>query len=109
MHVTLLDFRRLIYGFESRRDFDIRSRSSEGWFEVCHFTQEHMRQAYEIIEREPAPRDGVERCQDWILRTVISLEAEEIVPPGTSSFMSRLVGQPAAVVAQEVGERWTIP
>lgn len=106
--MTVIDLQRLIYQFETRRDVVIRSKSSEGTFVVSHIRQEHIRQAIEIISTEPAPRDGVERCQDWILRAVISLEAEEIVPPGTADFISRLVGQPAAVVARAVGERWTV-
>lgn len=108
LHVSLLDLQRLIYQFDSRRDVEIRSRSSEGSFVVGYLRQEHIRQAVEIISTEPAPRDGVETCQDWILRAVISLEAEEILPPGTSDLISRFVGQPAAVVARAVGERWTI-
>lgn len=108
LHVTVIDLQRLIYQFETRRDVVIRSKSSEGTFVVSHIRQEHIRQAIEIISTEPAPRDGVERCQDWILRAVISLEAEEIVPPGTADFISRLVGQPAAMVARAVGERWTV-
>lgn len=108
MHVTLLDLEKLIYQFDSRKDVEFRSPGSEGSFVVGYLTREHMRQAVEIISKEPAPRDGVEKCQDWILRAVISLEAEEIVPPGTSDLISKLVGQPAVVVAQAVGERWTM-
>lgn len=108
LHVSVIDLQRLIYQFDIRRDVEIGSISSEGTFVVSYIEQEHIRQAVEIISTEPAPRDGVERCQDWILRAVISLEAEEIVPPGTADFISRLVGQPAAVVARAVGERWTM-
>ncbi|KAF2214176.1 hypothetical protein CERZMDRAFT_38615 [Cercospora zeae-maydis SCOH1-5] len=107
LHVSLLDLQRLIYQFDSRRDVVIRSRSSEGSFVVGLLRQEQVRQAIEIISGEPAPRDGVERCQDWVLRAVISLEAEEIVAPGTSNMISSLVGKPARVVAQAVGRRWT--
>lgn len=64
LHVSLLDLQRLIYQFDSRRDVVIRSRSSEGSFVVGSLKQEHVRQAIEIISREPAPRNRVERYQD---------------------------------------------
>lgn len=106
LHVSLLNLERLIYQFEIRKDVTIRSRSSEGSFPVARLTQEQVRQASKIISEEPAPRDGTERCQDWVLRAVISLEAEELVPAGTSERLERLVGQPASIVAQAVGDRW---
>jgi hypothetical protein len=97
---------RLIYQFDERRGVDIRNRGSEGSFKVASLTQEQARQAAKLIREEPPPRDGVERCQDWVLRAIISLEAEEVVPPGTSADIETLVGKAATAVAEQVGDRW---
>ena len=106
MQVQVIDLDKLIYQFDERRGVDIRSKGSEGSFSVASLTNEQMQQAVRIIREEPAPRDGVERCQDWVLRTIISLEAEEIVPPGASAEIETLIGRTATAVAQQVGERW---
>ena len=107
MQVQVIDLSKLIYQFDERRGVEIRSRGSEGSFRLASLTQEQVRQAAKIIREEPPPRDGVERCQDWVLRAVISLEAEEVVPPGTSADIETLVGKAAAIVAEQVGDRWT--
>ena len=106
MQVQVIDLSKLIYQFDERSGVDIRSKGSEGSFTVASLTHEQMRQAVKIIREEPAPRDGVERCQDWALRTVISLEAEEVVPPGASAEIETLIGKTAAAVAQQLGGRW---
>ena len=106
MQVQVIDLDKLIYQFDERRGVDIRSKGSEGSFSVASLTNEQMQQAVRIIREEPAPRDGVERCQDWVLRTVITLEAEEVVPPGASAEIETLIGRTATAVAQQVGERW---
>ena len=106
MQVQVIDLGKLIYQFDERRGVDIRSKGSEGSFSVASLTNEQMQQAVRIIREEPAPRDGVERCQDWVLRTVITLEAEEVVPPGASAEIETLIGRTATAVAQQVGERW---
>lgn len=82
LQVLVIDFDKLIYHFDERSGVGIRSRSSEGSFKVATLNREQARQAAQIIREEPAPMDGVERCQDWVLRATISLEAEKIVPPG---------------------------
>jgi hypothetical protein len=106
MQVQVIDLSKLIYQFDERRGVDIRSRGSEGSFKVASLTREQARQAAKIIREEPPPRDGVERCQDWVLRAIISLEAEEDVPPGTSADIETLVGKAATAVAEQVGDRW---
>lgn len=106
MQVQVIDLSKLIYQFDERRGVDIRSKGSEGSFTVASLTHEQMRQAEKIIREEPAPRDGIERCQDWVLRTVISLEAEEVVPSGASAEIETLIGKTAAAVAQQLGGRW---
>lgn len=106
MQVQVIDLSKLIYQFDERRGVEIRSKGSEGSFTVASLTQQQMRQAVQIIREEPEPRNGVERCQDWVLRTVISLEAEEVVPPGASAEIETLIGKTAAAVAHQVGGRW---
>lgn len=106
LHVQVIDLGRLIYQYDERRGVDVRSRSSEGSFAVASLTKEQVQQAVKVIREESAPRDGVERCQDWVLRAIISLEAEEIVPSGTSAWIETLVGQAATTVAQAAGGRW---
>ena len=44
-------------------------------------------------------------CQDWTLEYVIALEAEELLPAGTSGWVAGMVGKPSKDVAA-VGERW---
>jgi hypothetical protein len=106
LHVQLIDLSKLIYQYDERRGVDVRSRSSEGSFEVGSLKDEQVQQAVKVIRDEAAPKDGVEKCQDWVLRAIISLEAEEIVPPGTSEWIGTLVGQAATTVAQAAGNRW---
>lgn len=107
LQVNVIELSRLIYQFDIRQDVLLRSRNSEGSFLVAPLAQSSTKKAVEIISEEPAPRDGVERCQDWVLRAMISLEAEEIVPAGTSHWISDLIGQSAENVARMVSARWT--
>jgi len=106
MQVQVIDLSKLIYQFDERSGVEFRSKGSEGSFTVAPLKQEQVRQAVKIIREEPAPKDGVERCQDWVLRTIISLEAEEVVPPGASAEIETLVRKTAAVVARQVGASW---
>jgi hypothetical protein len=106
MQVQVIDLSKLIYQFDERKGVNIRSKGSEGSFAVASLTHEQMQHAVRIIREEPAPRDGVERCQDWVLRTIISLEAEELLAPGASAEIESLIGKPATTVAQQVSERW---
>lgn len=38
---------------------------------------------------------------------MIALEAEELLPAGTSEWVAKLVGKPSKDVAAAVGGRWT--
>lgn len=38
---------------------------------------------------------------------MIALEAEELLPAGTSDWVNGIVGKPSKDVAAAVGERWT--
>ena len=106
MQVQVIDLSKLIYQFDERSGVEFRSKGSEGSTKVESLTQEQVRKAVKIIREEPAPKDGVERCQDWVLRTIISLEAEELLAPGASAEIESLIGKPATTVAQQVSERW---
>jgi len=106
LHVSLIDRDRLWYQFDPRNDYDIFSPSSEGCFLVATLTLSQYQQAYQIISQEPAPANGTDRCQDWVLACIIALEVEEIVPPGTSEWVGALVGRTAADVAAITGDRW---
>ncbi|KAF2268696.1 hypothetical protein CC78DRAFT_350808 [Lojkania enalia] len=106
LHVVLLDLNKLIYGFDKRTGVSYHSRSSEGIFTVANLTHSQYLQADRIISQEPPPRNGKDRCQDWAYNCIIALEVEEIVPSGTSQWISGLVGQPAAVVEKMTGSRW---
>lgn len=107
LQVSVLDLERLIYQFDRQNNAILRNRGSEGSFAVASLAPGDVRRAVDIINQEAAPSDGVERCQDWVLRVVIALEAEEIIHLGTSDWISGLVGQSAAEVERAVGLRWT--
>jgi hypothetical protein len=69
-------------------------------------TREQCQRADKIISEEPAPRNGRDRCQDWVCNCVIALEVEEVVEAGTSEWVSGLVGLPAESVRSRTGARW---
>jgi hypothetical protein len=39
------------------------------------------------------------------VRAIVSLEAEEVVPPGASAGIEMLIGKVATAVAEQVGDR----
>jgi len=105
--VTLLDLSRLIYAFDVRDGVDIRGAGSEGSFELATgLDREAARRVQENIEVEQAPRDGVERCQDWVLRVLVALEVEGLVRDGTAECVSGCVGRSAEEVRGRVGGKW---
>jgi hypothetical protein len=106
LHVQLIDLKKLIYTFNERTGVDVRSKSSEGSFQVAFLEGQQVHRAAEIIRKEVAPSDGIERCQDWVQNAIISLEVEGIVPSGTSVWIEKLVGKAATDVAQAVGNKW---
>ena len=105
--VLVIDLPRLIYQYDERKDVDVHSKGCEGSFEVASLSRQEAEKAAEVLRKESAPADGIERCQDWVLRAVISLEADELVEPGTSAEIAGLVGLPAAAVVRALGRRWT--
>lgn len=105
LQVSLIDRDRLWYQLDRRDGVTVLSPSSEGRFQVVTISATQYAQAYSIISKEPAPRNGRDRCQDWTVNCIIALEAEELVPPGTSEWVSGLVGKTATNLAQSVGGR----
>lgn len=85
LHFWPIDLSRLIYQLEIQSNTALGSQNPESFFTVANIAPEDTKRVVETISQEPAPSDGVERCQDWVLRAVIALEAEEIVLPETSS------------------------
>lgn len=106
LQVSLIDRDRLWYQFDRRDGVTILSPSSEGYFQVATISASQYSQAHSIISKEPPPRNGRERCQDWTMNCIIALEAEELVPPGTSEWVGGLVGKSATKLAQSLGGRW---
>ncbi|KAF2809214.1 uncharacterized protein BDZ99DRAFT_389948 [Mytilinidion resinicola] len=106
LNVVVLDHATLTYGFEARSGHPVTTTSSEGRVVIADIPANRYREVVEVVSREAAPRDGVDRCQDWILSALISLEAEELVPAGTAALVSEMVGETAASVAARPGERW---
>ncbi|KAF2489716.1 hypothetical protein BU16DRAFT_597206 [Lophium mytilinum] len=106
LNVVVLDLDTLTYQFESRTGEPLTTLSSEGRVVLCTTPTSQYQQVVDVIGREPAPRNGVDRCQDWTLSALISLEAEELVPAGTAALVSEMVGETAVSVAEKAGERW---
>jgi hypothetical protein len=106
LQVSLIDRDRLWYQFDRRDGITILSPSSEGRFQVATVPRTRYTQAVSLIEKEPAPRNGRDRCQDWTLNCIVALEVEELVPPGTSAWVGGLVGRSAMELAQTLAGRW---
>lgn len=106
LQVLPLDVDNLIYGFDKRKGVVFQSKCSEGFFTIATLSPKQYQDTDKIISQEPAPRNGKDRCQDWVAECILALEVEEMVPAGTSEWLSELVGQPASVVASKTGARW---
>jgi len=106
LQVLIIDPDHLWYQFDKRDGAPILAPESEGHFQIATFTPTQYARASDIICNEPAPRNGRDRCQDWIVNCLIGLEAEEVVPAGTAERIGDLVGKTASMVAHAVGEDW---
>jgi hypothetical protein len=106
LHTRLLDEDRRWFQFEERSGVDLVSNCTQGHVKLATLSNEQRLAAKKVIATEPAPRDGVKRCQDWVFDTMISLEAEEIVESGASEFVKGHVGKPAKEVAALAGDKW---
>lgn len=106
LHVNLIDPTGLIYQYEERSGQPLESRSAEGFFLISNVKADKYRQVVRIISAEPAPRNGKDRCQDWVLDCVIALETEELVPDGTAELIESLIGKNVTAVTARLGGRW---
>jgi hypothetical protein len=106
LQVLVISLRGLIYQLDARQDVTFLGEDSEGAFALATLTAEQAREAARIIAQEPAPRDGVDRCQDWTLSAVIALEEAGLVADGASDLVARLIGNSAAQLAAAVGTKW---
>lgn len=107
LHVRPVDIEKLWYEFEPRFGTDLNIMQALGLCKIATLDSQQRRFAIEVISQEPAPRDGRRKCQDWVFSTLISLEVEELVPPGTSEFWKGMVGLPAQGVQKAVGVNWS--
>ena len=106
LHTQLLDLNRLWYQFDERSGVSLISQQCEGRIKVATITDEKRRLAKGVISKEPPPRDGQKRCQDWVFDVMISLEAEEIVEAGWAERVKGMVGKSARDVAAAAGSAW---
>ncbi|KAK1139137.1 hypothetical protein N8T08_001260 [Aspergillus melleus] len=88
-HVQVIDLRKLWYQPDIREGTTIKTRQAVGMCKIALLDAARRAQAVKIIRDEPAPRDGKKRYQDWTVDVLISLEAEELVEPGTAEKWSK--------------------
>jgi hypothetical protein len=106
LNVVLLDRTNLRYIREVRSAVLMKSPQTEGRCILAVWNSQQRQKGVEVIQKEPAPHDGKRRCQDWTLEVLIGLEAEELIPAGTSATWGELVGKPVADVAAALGQSW---
>ncbi|KAF1955274.1 hypothetical protein CC80DRAFT_493198 [Byssothecium circinans] len=106
--VLLLDDTRLIYHYDRRDGVPYPIPGSEGELLLARLTASQAFLAQDVISREPPPRNGVDRCQDWVLNCVIALEVAELVEPGASEVLGACVGLDAGSVRKRFGGEWGV-
>lgn len=84
MHVLFINRTRLWYQLDKRSGVAILSAGAEGYFTIAELDEPQLRLAYTTVRGEDAPRDRVERCQDWIQSCIMAVKAEELVHSGLS-------------------------
>lgn len=102
LQVLLLDDLRLIYHFDRRDGVCFPIPGAEGAVRLAELSASEYSRAQYLISKEPPPRDGKERCQDWALNCVVGLEVEGILEGGSAEFVGGLVGLSAQAVKGEV-------
>ncbi|GAD96911.1 hypothetical protein PVAR5_5578 [Paecilomyces variotii No. 5] len=107
LHVRVIDLDRLWYQFEYRSGSSLDDLQAVGKCKIADLTLQQRQEAIELIKAEKAPIDGKRRCQDWVFDTLISLEVEDLVPPGTAEFWKGMIGKPAKEVRLSCGVGWT--
>ncbi|KAF2638186.1 hypothetical protein P280DRAFT_551345 [Massarina eburnea CBS 473.64] len=106
--VLLLNDTRRFYHYDRRDGVPHPTPGSEGKVLLARLTVNQCTSAQEIISRELPPRNGKDRCQDWILNCVIALEVAELIEPGASEFLGGCVGLDAATVLARFDAQWTV-
>ncbi|KAF2273263.1 uncharacterized protein EI97DRAFT_346634, partial [Westerdykella ornata] len=107
LEVTPLSLTPLIYTFSKRTGADILPLVSEGYVVLtCCLTREEAKKAEGVIEKEKAPRNGTDRCQEWVVDCVVGLEVEGLVADGVSALVGSCVGKTSEEVERDVGWRW---
>ncbi|CAI7594271.1 unnamed protein product [Penicillium crustosum] len=107
LQVEIIDAGRLWYGFAPRYATKIVDKAAVGMCKIADLTSQQRHDAIKVIEKEPAPKNSIGRCQDWIFDALLALEIEELVPSGTSAFWKGMIGRPAREVAAACGTQWT--
>lgn len=107
LHVRVLDPTKGFFQFESRYGSRIRTQQALGLGYIALLTPEQRRTVIEIISKEEAPKNDNRNCQDWVFSALLSLEIEELVPPGSSEFWKGMINKPAREVAAALGGNWT--
>ncbi|MCJ1343280.1 hypothetical protein MMC31_001473 [Peltigera leucophlebia] len=105
LHVKLLDLPTLRYQFETR-DTLLNSASCKGRWRIASLTYQQRLEAKEIISKEKAPADGKSRCQDWVFEVFLGLEAEGLIPAGSSQRCKDRIGKSADDLAASLGAEW---
>ncbi|KAJ8111989.1 hypothetical protein OPT61_g5540 [Boeremia exigua] len=105
LHVQLISLTGLVYQFEVKSGHPLESETCEGQLLLNYIEASKYHQVVSTISQQPAPRNNKDRCQDWTLECVIALEAEELVPAGTSTLVGGLIGKSAQAVATAAGQR----
>ena len=104
--VNLISEAGLIYQFETRRGQLLDGPGVEGYFQLARFDADEHGRVTRLIAGEPAPRNGRDRCQDWVLGCVVVLETEELVGDGMAELVNRLVGKNVEEVKEILKDRW---
>ncbi|KAH8435057.1 uncharacterized protein LDX57_012686 [Aspergillus melleus] len=107
-HVQVIDLPRLWYQADTRQAVNIKEQQAVGMCRIALLDTRLRAHAVQVIQGEPAPRDGKSRCQDWTVQVLISLEAEELVEPGTAETWSKRVGMKAKDLAEDCGNDWIV-
>ncbi|KAH8433870.1 uncharacterized protein LDX57_011506 [Aspergillus melleus] len=106
LHVRTLDAKGMFFQFEPRLRTRLNTQQALGLCVISTLTDQQRQRATQIVANEEAPKDGKRNCQDWVLSTLIALEIEELVAPGTAEFWKEMIGKPARYVRGAVGANW---
>ncbi|KAF2792385.1 hypothetical protein K505DRAFT_326193 [Melanomma pulvis-pyrius CBS 109.77] len=102
LQVLLLDDLRLLYHFDRRDGVPFPVPGAQGAVRLAELSASEYSRAQHLISKEPPPRDGKERCQDWVLNCVVGLEVEGILEGGSAELVGGLVGLSAQAVKAEI-------